>query len=281
MRDEMTPSGAAELVARSTLAAAGIEAAEVDCVISCTNTPDFNNPGLVSCLLHRLGRTGIPGLELKNLAIGPLQGVDLACRLVGLGRAGCVLVTGVDLLARFFTPVPGAGEPAAESRAAQSMCGDGALALLVSAKHRGGAAWRWGGMSVELIADSLELFWCPLPAANHFPLRLSAADLLAGRHLPRLRTEALRHLLAAHLPSFLEVFEAGAGEGAELVTHAPVSLTGILPGRPAVDVREDLGFIGAAGVLAGLARVPTAPRVTLLAVSAGVQVACARMERVG
>lgn len=125
---QISPSRAAEGVARQSLQRYGIDLKRIDYVISCTQTPDYNNPGLVSCLLSELKLSGIPGLELKQFVTAPLYAIDLASKLIRSARASCVLITCVDLFRRYYQiETDQQARPA--QLAAKSVLSDGAAAF--------------------------------------------------------------------------------------------------------------------------------------------------------
>src|SRR5689334_6198115 len=76
--DSIAPSDAGAEAAKLALSKANLTIGDVDLLISCTNTPDFNNPGLANLILHKLGAKEVPGLEIRQSSTGVLYALDIA-----------------------------------------------------------------------------------------------------------------------------------------------------------------------------------------------------------
>ena len=224
---------------------------QVDFVISCSATPDFNNPGLVSCLLAKLGAPEIGGLELKNLGAAPAYALDLAAAMVRSGQASMVLVSCVDLLARYFAAFDGVMGPGALN--ARSLWGDGGAACLVSAQpFKHSTAMTIGRSAFMACAPEMPALRCDRPSACAFPSRLTVDDFQAGRHLPVVELQELR----------AELRNGAAQLKLKLTEFAPRQLVsnGLIPGMleslgadcECHDCFERYGYCGSAGPLIAL-----------------------------
>lgn len=103
-------TGAADLgaeAAREALQRAGVEAAEIDCVIFATLSPDYDMPASAFVLQERLGISGIPAFDVRNQCTGFLYGLTVADAFLQARRFDKILLvggeihsTGVDLTTR-------------------------------------------------------------------------------------------------------------------------------------------------------------------------------------
>lgn len=121
-------SDLAESAVRSLMRDAGIDAAEIDTLLVCTQTPDHLIPG-VSSLLH--GRLGLPydclALDVNQGCSGFTVGTQLAAALVRSPRRNAILVN-ADTYSRLIRP---------DDLATRVLFGDAAAASLFSPNRRG------------------------------------------------------------------------------------------------------------------------------------------------
>jgi 3-oxoacyl-[acyl-carrier-protein] synthase-3 len=102
--------GAADMgaiAAREALERAGVRAADVDCVIFATLSPDVDMPASACLLQDRLGIAGMPAFDVRNQCSGFLYGLSVANAFIKSGRYERVLLvggevhsTGIDLTTR-------------------------------------------------------------------------------------------------------------------------------------------------------------------------------------
>ncbi len=255
VRDELTPSAAAALVARRAIESAQINISQIDFVISATQTPDFNNPGLVSRLLAEL-QLGVGGLEIKQGVHGALHALILGKSLIRTGTAKNILIVAVDFLSRYFN-----SEVVPQGLASEAFktFGDGAAACVLSAQS-------------QTVCPILEIYqhisatssahWqdlvSPLPSSNQFPLRLTQQDVAEGRHFPTLNTaELIAHSqdlkpiadFVSTLPGVFPLWcthEICAGQLQSLRTLAQTS------GASVLETGLKIGYLGSAGVLCAM-----------------------------
>lgn len=200
---EVTPSQAACLCAKLSLAETGFNLDQIDFVISCTQTPDFNNPGLVSGLLHKLGKQGCPGLEIKQAACGALYAIDLAANLIRSSQADCILVCCTEFLSRYFSPgLEQYAELDAQVKDCHAIFADGAGAFLVFSEKlksacRAQNCYRLNFSRAASLGLAESSLCCLLPSSCQFPQRISAEDVRLGRHLPRFDAQAFKQELSS------------------------------------------------------------------------------------
>lgn len=191
---DVTPSQAAFCASSAALVATGLAAGQIDFVISCTQTPDFNNPGLVSGLLHKLGQVGLPGLEIKQSSAGSLYAIDFGVKLIESNQATKVLVCCTEFLSRYFpADFDSFLNLPAGAKACHALFADGAAAfMLLSELPRGGElknSYRViSSRALSLGAKQASLY-CALPSSCQFPQRIKVEDVQSGRHFPRFDSE--------------------------------------------------------------------------------------------
>lgn len=177
----LAPSEIAAISCLETIKSAGISIKDIDWVVAATQTPDFNNPGLASCLIKRLEIKHAAIIELKQPGCGAIYAIDLADSLVRSGAAKNVLVIAMDLLSRYF----GEDTPTKVSAAnARERFADGACSFLVSKNRAQGRSYRLLGTALRTTARLERSYFCHLPAADRFPQRLTPQDIEIGDHYP-------------------------------------------------------------------------------------------------
>ncbi len=255
----IAPSDIALTACKASFLKAGISVSEIDYVISCTETPDCNNPGLVSFLLGKLGAPALPGLEIKQLSAGPIYGLSLAGNLLRSGAANMVLLLGTDILTRYFAEFSESGCSADLVTPFRTFA-DGGASCFIS-KNKVGAEFEILDHSIGCDGDGSELFTVLLPSASRFPQRFMAADLKNNLHLHRPRLKADQFLVMAvqrisqEIKVILErnaiaqtqirVFHHAtvAGESQALANELEINLCDIK------DISDTNGYCGSAGPL--------------------------------
>jgi 3-oxoacyl-[acyl-carrier-protein] synthase-3 len=93
-------TGAADMgavAATEALERARMRAADVDCVIFATLSPDVDMPASACLLQSRLGIGGMPAFDVRNQCSGFLYGLSIADQLIRAGRAERVLLVGAEV----------------------------------------------------------------------------------------------------------------------------------------------------------------------------------------
>jgi 3-oxoacyl-[acyl-carrier-protein] synthase-3 len=161
--------GASDLAvaaARQAFAAAGVTAADVDCVVFATHTSEFQVPGSAPLVAAKLDRVGVPAIDLRAQCSGFLYGLSIADHFVRLGTYRCVLVVASEVLSGLCdltgdhpntAAFTGDGAAAAvlvpeadETRGilAAGLHADGRFARSVMLEPRPGATYQVGGFEV-------------------------------------------------------------------------------------------------------------------------------------
>ncbi len=115
--------------ARRALAAAAIDASEVDLVLVATMSHEFLTPSAAPLVAARIGAVRAAAIDVGAACSGFVSALILAAGQVEAGRATVALVVGADLLSRITDP---------DDRATAALFGDGAGAVVLSACEGGG-----------------------------------------------------------------------------------------------------------------------------------------------
>jgi 3-oxoacyl-[acyl-carrier-protein] synthase-3 len=126
--EEQLADYAAEAAARA-LAAAGVEAGDVDLVLVATMSHDFLTPNAAPLVAARIGAGRAAAIDVGAACSGFVSALVLAAGQVEAGRAEVAVVVGADLLSRITDP---------HDRATAALFGDGAGAVVLSACQGGG-----------------------------------------------------------------------------------------------------------------------------------------------
>ena len=100
--DNETTCDLAEHAARRAMAAAGINADEVDLIVVGTTTPDQLFPNVGCLLQQRLGIGGQPAIQIEAACSSFIYALSVADKFIRLGDAKCALVIGAECLTRLI-----------------------------------------------------------------------------------------------------------------------------------------------------------------------------------
>jgi 3-oxoacyl-[acyl-carrier-protein] synthase III len=200
------PSDLALEPGRLALAQAGMAPEDVDLLVFATMTPDVTFPGAACYFQDKLGLATVGALDVRAQCAGFLNGLMIADSYLRAGlyrnvllAAGEVHSSGLDY-----------------SEAGQSVArlyGDGAAVAVLGGRDGGGVE------SVICHADGrhYERFWIEYPSSRQHPLRITADDLRAGKHFPRLDVEHVERFGVEHLPAVVREALHAAGTNVDRV----------------------------------------------------------------
>jgi 3-oxoacyl-[acyl-carrier-protein] synthase-3 len=126
---DVATSDLATCAAMLALEQRGIDAAELDCILVCTVTPDMLFPSTACLVQHRIGAKGAWGFDLIAACSGFLYGLTTGAHLVSAGTHGKVLVIGADTMSRIIDYT---------DRSTCILFGDGAGAMLIEPANGSG-----------------------------------------------------------------------------------------------------------------------------------------------
>jgi 3-oxoacyl-[acyl-carrier-protein] synthase-3 len=98
--DDEATSDLAERAARQAIAAAGVDAEDIDLIIVGTTTPDLVFPNVGTLVQERLGIRGCPAFSVETACSGFVYALGIADKFIRLGDARCALVIGAETLSR-------------------------------------------------------------------------------------------------------------------------------------------------------------------------------------
>ena len=117
----------AYVAARRALAAAGLEAADLDLIVFGTCSMDEQVPNMASGLQKRLGATGAGAMDVNTACTSFLYGLTTASAMIKSGTVKCVLVIGGELITPLMDWT---------NRNVSVLFGDGCAAVVVQATTR-------------------------------------------------------------------------------------------------------------------------------------------------
>lgn len=218
--------GASDLAvaaAVNALQSAGLDAGDVDAIVTATMTPDYVAPGIAGLVQAGIGADHVAAFDIRQQCSGFLYGLDLADALIASGRAESVVVVGAEVHAGFLPwsesswrrVLGGEGQLAqadfdrnTEYRAWSVLFGDGAGAMVL---QRGESADH-GILATSLHTDgeAFELIWVPGVGFKERPY-VSGTVLDEDRHLPRMDGGGLFRRAVRLMPEAAEAVLAKAG----------------------------------------------------------------------
>jgi 3-oxoacyl-[acyl-carrier-protein] synthase-3 len=125
---DVATSDLATLAAKDALERRGISAAELDCIIVCTVTPDMMFPSTACIVQDHLGAHNAWGFDLVAACSGFVYGLTTGASLIMAGTHRKVLVIGADTMSRIIDY---------KDRATCVLFGDGAGAMLLEPAEKG------------------------------------------------------------------------------------------------------------------------------------------------
>jgi 3-oxoacyl-[acyl-carrier-protein] synthase-3 len=154
------------------LANAGLKAADLDCIVYCTCTPDHFEPGNGVFLERELGLRDIPAIDVRNQCSGFLYGLSVADAWIRTGQYRRVLLVGAEVHSRGL-------DKTTRGRDTAVLFGDGAGVAILGPTAAAGR----GILSTHLYADGrhAEKLWVDAPGLAHDPF-ISEELLRAGKH---------------------------------------------------------------------------------------------------
>ena len=136
--DGVYSSDLALMASRQALAAAGVDAKDIDLIIVGTSTPDMVFPSTACILQSKLGAKGGPAFDVQAVCSGFVYALTLADSLIRSGTAKKALVVGAEVFSRLLD---------FKDRTTCVLFGDGAGAVVLEASSTPGI------LSTDIHAD--------------------------------------------------------------------------------------------------------------------------------
>src|SRR5437588_934603 len=156
--DGETGASLATQAARKALAKAGMRAADLDCIVYCTCTPDHFEPGNGVFLERELGLTDIPAIDVRNQCSGFIYGLSVADAWIRTGQYRRILLVGAEVHSRGL-------DRTTRGRDTAGLFGDGAGAAVLAPIDENGR----GVLSTHIFAAGRpgEKLWVHGPGLEH------------------------------------------------------------------------------------------------------------------
>lgn len=182
-----TTSDLACHAARRALARGGLEAADIDCIVVATATPDYTFPATATQVQAMLGMTHGFAFDVHAVCTGFVYGLAVADNFIRLGQADRVLLVGAETFSRILDW---------DDRSTCVLFGDGAGAVVLEA-----AAGDCGVLSTHLHSDGryrdmLHVDGGPSATRRVGHLRMNGREVF--RHATRRLTEVVEEALLAN-----------------------------------------------------------------------------------
>ncbi|MGW0230571.1 beta-ketoacyl-ACP synthase III [Actinopolymorpha singaporensis] len=158
---EETVAAMSVAAAGKALAAAGIQADQLGCVLVATVSHLSQTPAVAPIIATELGAQGVAAFDISAACAGFCYGLELARSMVSSGTATYVLVVGVERLSDLTDP---------EDRSTAFLFGDGAGAAVVGPTEEPGigpVVWGSDGAQAEVIRQKES--WDDAVSDGEFP----------------------------------------------------------------------------------------------------------------
>ena len=126
---EVTSSDLGAHAARQAIAAAGIDAKDIDLIILATSTPDMVFPSAACILQEKLGIAGCAAFDVQAVCSGFVYALTIADAMIKTGSASKALVVGAEVFSRILD---------FNDRTTCVLFGDGAGAVVLEASDTPG-----------------------------------------------------------------------------------------------------------------------------------------------
>ena len=159
---------------KKALLSAGLEAKDLDLIITATLSPDHQFPGIGVKLQHKLGLSTTPAMDIRNQCSGFIYAMNTAKLFVASGQYKRVLVVGAEIHSKIV-------DLSTRGRDISVLFGDGAGAVIVEASKDDSADLL--GFRLHSQGEFCDSLWLERPGtAKEF--YIEREDLEAGRHYP-------------------------------------------------------------------------------------------------
>lgn len=202
--------------ARQALAAADVDATQIDAIIAVGSVPYQAIP-CTAVFIQRelgLGNSGIAAFDVNSTCLGFLVALDLVSHAIAAGRYRHVLIVASERASQGLND---------NDTSTAGLFGDGAGAVLVGVPRRPGPQLR--AAYVQSYGDGVEC--CQIRAGgSRLPPRASLSEFLSGAHF-EMRGRQTYKMAAELLPGFLQsLWERAASRVDEIDVWVPHQASG-------------------------------------------------------
>lgn len=166
--------------AKIAIADAGVELADIDMILFATLSPDHEFPGTACFLQAKLGRPGIPAVDVRQQCTGFVYAMSTADAMIRVGNADTVLVVGAEVHSKGLDLSTG-------GRDVSVLFGDGAGAVVLQATEIDDIRTDPHLWDTRLHADGTfaESLWLPAPGMAYDRF-MSEQHIQEGLHYPQM-----------------------------------------------------------------------------------------------
>jgi 3-oxoacyl-[acyl-carrier-protein] synthase-3 len=192
------------IAGRQALAAAEIDAADIDAIIAVGSVPYQAIPCTAAFIQRELGlgHSGIAAFDINSTCLGFIVALDLVSQAIATGRYRHVLIVASERASQGLN---------ADDSSTAGLFGDGAAAVLVGVPRRAGSRLR--AAYVQSYGDGVEC--CQIRAGGTgLPPRASMSEFLTGTHF-EMRGRQTYRMAAELLPGFLQALWTRAASSAK------------------------------------------------------------------
>ncbi|WP_113905798.1 beta-ketoacyl-ACP synthase III [Aliidiomarina celeris] len=172
----------ATAASREALAAAGVQAAQLDMIVVATTSADKAFPSAACEVQAELGATKAAAFDIAAACAGFIFAMSVADQYIKTGMARHVLVVGADVLSRLCNP---------EDRNTIVLFGDGAGAAVLSASDQAGVL----STHIYCAGEYASLLGADLPGRNADPITEQAWLYMKGNEVFRVAVQKLSELV--------------------------------------------------------------------------------------
>lgn len=199
-----TPADLARKATERALAAANLEASDIDCIILATLSPQADFPGTSFFLHEALGLSEVPCFDLRAQCSGFVYSLACANGFIKSNMFRRILVVGCEVHSTGI-------DLSDEGRDVAVLFGDGAGAVIVEANDSPDDPS--GLLEVRLHAQGkyARKLWIEAPASGHMPVRIDHQMIDERRHFPRMEGRfVFKHAVTRMPQVLLETLDAAS-----------------------------------------------------------------------
>lgn len=203
IEEGQAPADLAQKAAERALEAAGVEPADIDCIVLATLSAHADFPGTAFFLHELLEAPEIPCFDLRAQCSGFVYSLAVAKSMIEAGQFRRVLVVGCEVHSTGL-------DLSDRGRDVAVLFGDGAGAVVLEANENASDAA--GLIEVRLHAEGryAKKLWIEAPGSGFTPVRINHEMLDQGLHFPRMEGRfVFKHAVKRMPEVLLEALDAG------------------------------------------------------------------------
>jgi len=127
VNENQSTSDLATDAAKSALSAAGMDAAELDCIIVATSTPDMSLPATACMVQKNIGAVNAFAFDMNAVCSSLVFGIDTADSFIKAGKCRTVMIIGADTYSKILD---------FNDKGSCPLFGDGAAAVILRATEK-------------------------------------------------------------------------------------------------------------------------------------------------